>query len=246
MPRPAPVLRTIAERRRDERGVVAVVVGLGLTLVLVAVAAFAVDLGLQRTARRDMQALADLVALDLARQLDGRSEAALASVLDAEMAKSMARNADTVGARPDLSWDLGKMQDGEFVTAQGDVPPSAVRVTADTSVDFAFGGVTGVAQGDAGRSAVAQSLGGACFSIGSYAARINTGASPILGPLLGALGSNINVSAIDYNGLANADIKLLDLLGAQVGAGTMQGLIEGGQLLSLGDFYLATAEVLSK
>lgn len=246
MPRPAPVLRTIAERRRDERGVVAVVVGLGLTLVLVAVAAFAVDLGLQRTARRDMQALADLVALDLARQLDGRSEAALASVLDAEMAKSLARNADTVGARPDLSWDLGKMQDGEFVTAQGDVPPSAVRVTADTSVDFAFGGVTGVAQGDAGRSAVAQSLGGACFSIGSYAARINTGASPILGPLLGALGSNINVSAIDYNGLANADIKLLDLLGAQVGAGTMQGLIEGGQLLSLGDFYLATAEVLSK
>lgn len=245
-PPPAWLLRRMAERRRDERGVVAVVVGVGLTLVLLAVAAFAVDLGLQRTARRDMQALADLVALDLARQLDGRSEAVLAGVLDAEMAKSLARNADTVGDTPSLAWDLGKMEDGAFETAQGTAPPSAVRVSADTSVDFAFGGVTGVATGDAGRSAVAQSLGGACFSIGSYAARVDTGASPILGPLLGALGSNVNVSAISYDGLANADIGLLDLLRAQVGAGTMQGLIEGGRLISLGDFYLATAEVLSQ
>lgn len=231
---------------RDERGVIAVLLGAGLTLVLVAIAAFAVDLGMQRTARRDMQALADLVALDLARQLDGRSEAALTPVLNTEMAKSVARNDDTIGSAPDLDWDLGKMVDGEFDTDLGTSAPSAVRVTANTSVDFAFGGVTGVATGDAGRSAIAQSEGGACFAIGSYAARVNTGASPILGPLLGALGSNVNVSAIDYNGLANADIKLLDLLGASVGAGTLGALIEGGQLLSLGDFYLATAEVLSQ
>ncbi|KRB77272.1 hypothetical protein ASE01_11080 [Nocardioides sp. Root190] len=238
--------RIAARRACDERGVVAVIMGVGITLILVAIAAFAVDLGMQRTARRDMQALADLVALDLARQLDGRSEAALAGVLNAEMAKSVARNDDTVGAAPDLEWDLGKMVDGEFVTNLGTSTPTAVKVTATTSVDFAFGGVTGVAQGDAGRAAIAQSEGGACFAIGSYAARVDTGSSPILGPLLGALGSNINVSAIDYNGLANADVSLLDLIGANVGVGTLGALIEGGQLLSLADFYLATAEVLSQ
>lgn len=238
--------RLRVRRTRDERGVVAVIMGVGITLILVAIAAFAVDLGMQRTARRDMQALADLVALDLARQLDGRSEAVLAGVMNAEMAKSLARNGDTVGSTPELAWDLGKMVDGEFESDLGTSSPSAVEVTATTSVDFAFGGVTGIAQGDAGRTAVAQSEGGACFAIGSYAARVDTGASPILGPLLGALGSNINVSAIDYNGLANADISLLDLIGANVGVGTLGALIEGGQLLSLADFYLATAEVLSQ
>ncbi|HWJ08010.1 MAG TPA: pilus assembly protein TadG-related protein [Nocardioides sp.] len=231
---------------RDERGAVAVIMGVGLTLVLLLVAAFAVDLGMQRTARRDMQALADVVALDLARNLDGRTRAALTSTMNTEIAKSVARNSDTVGDAPAMVWDLGKMVDGAYVSVGASEVPNAVRVTADTSVDFAFDGVTGVATGDARRTAVAQSLGGACFALGSYAARVNTGASPILGPLLGALGSNVNVSAIDYNGLANANIRLLDLIATKVGVGTLQELVQGNQLLSLGDFYLATAKVLSK
>lgn len=231
---------------RDERGAVAVIMGAGLTLVLLLIAAFAVDLGMQRTARRDMQALADVVALDLARNIDGRTRSALAATMDAEMAKSVARNDDTVGDAPDMEWDLGKMVDGDYQSVGAAEVPNAVRVTADTTVDFAFGGITGVASGDAGRTAVAQSEGGACFALGSYAARIDTSTSPILGPLLGVLGSNVNVSAIDYNGLANAKIRLLDLIGANVGAGTLEELIQGNQLLSLGDFYVATAEVLSK
>lgn len=231
----------------DERGAVAVLMGIGITFVLVIVAAFAVDLGLQRAARRDMQALADVVALDLARNLDGRTAGALASVMNTEMAKSIDRNGKTVGAAPDLDWDLGKFKDAVFtpVSSTSEVP-NAVRVTANTTVDFALGDVTGMATGDAHRTAIAQSEGGACYTLGSYAARVNTGASPILGPLLGALGSNINVSAIDYNGLANANVKLLDLLGVGVGAGTLESLVQGNQLLSLGDFYLATANVLAQ
>lgn len=238
--------RRSLRRDRDERGAVAVIMGVGLTLVLLLIAAFAVDLGMQRTARRDMQALADVVALDLARNLDGRTRAALASTMDTEMAKSVARNDDTLGAAPEMTWDLGRMTDGEYASVGATEVPNAVRVTADTTVDFAFDGITGVASGDAGRTAIAQSLGGACFALGSYAARIDTSTSPILGPLLGALGSNINVSAIDYNGLANAKIQLLDLIGADVGVGTLEELVRGNQLLSLGDFYLATAGVLSK
>lgn len=54
--------------RRDERGAVAAVVAI-LALVLLVSAAFAVDLGGQRAVRSDAQALADVVALDLARDM---------------------------------------------------------------------------------------------------------------------------------------------------------------------------------
>ena len=46
------------ERRRDERGVTTVMVAI-MTGVLVVSAAFAVDLGLQRVLRRDLQAVVD-------------------------------------------------------------------------------------------------------------------------------------------------------------------------------------------
>ena len=71
-------------RRRDERGAVAVLTAALLT-ALVVMAAFVVDIGMQRVARRDMQALADVVALDLSRELDesqreAQAEAGLTTV----------------------------------------------------------------------------------------------------------------------------------------------------------------------
>lgn len=234
------------DRRADERGAVAVLMGVGIALLLVIISAFAVDLGMQRTARRDMQALADVVALDLSRNLDGRSATALASTMDSEMAKSLERNADTVGTAPDLEWQLGKFKDGNFAVVSGSAVPNAVQVRANTTVGFALGRLTGMDSGDAHRTAIAQSEGGACYALGSYAARLNTAKSPLLSTLLGPLGSNINVSAIDYNGLATTKISLLDLIGVNLGAGTLEELVQGNQLVSLGQFYVATASVLSK
>lgn len=229
-------------RRTDERGAAAVLMGVGLTLVLVAIAAFSVDLGMQRASRRDMQALADVVALDLARRLDGRTVTALAATMDTEMAKSVARNGDTLGDAPTLDWDLGKMVDGSFVELSGSAVPSAVRVNARTDVDFAFGGVTGVAQGGAGRTAVARAETGACFAVGSYAARINLGDGTILGPLLQALGTNVGLSVLDAQGLAGADIQLLDLVDTGLVAGGFDELV--GADVTVGQFYLAVADVL--
>lgn len=229
-------------RRTDERGAAAVLMGVGLTLVLVAIAAFSVDLGLQRATRRDMQALADVVALDLARKLDGTSVSALSATMNTEMAKSVARNGDTIGDAPALDWDLGTMVDGAFVEMSGADVPNAVRVTAETSVDFAFGGVTGVAQGDAGRTAVARAETGACFRVGSYAARIDLGDGAILGPLLQALGTDVGLTVLDAQGLAGADIALLDLVDTGLVAGGFDELV--GADVSVGDFYLAMADVL--
>ena len=44
-----------------------------LLVVLVPSSAMAVDLGMQRVVRRDMQTLADVVALDVVRLVDGRT-----------------------------------------------------------------------------------------------------------------------------------------------------------------------------
>ena len=60
-------------RRHDERGAI-----LPVTVVLIGafllIASLVVDIGGDRIVRRDMQAVADLVALDMARRLDGSAE----------------------------------------------------------------------------------------------------------------------------------------------------------------------------
>lgn len=232
-------------RAPGERGAAAVIMGVGLTLVLVLIAAFAVDLGLQRTARRDMQALADVVALDLARNLDGRTKAALASTMDAAMAKSLARNRDTVGDLPDLDWDLGTMVAGTFVSGASDAVPTAVEVTADTSVDFAFGGVTGVASGEAGRQAVAESVESACYRLGSFIASLDSSQGTLLNPLLGGLlSSSLNLNLVSYKGLAAANVSLLDLVRVGgLGVGTVDELLELDNV-SVGALFIAAAKVL--
>lgn len=85
------------DRARDESGSVAVMMA-ACIVVLVLVAAVAIDLGVQRVARRDMQTLADSVALDVSRLLDGRktSQIKAGSVIRAPLAdtldRSVARN----------------------------------------------------------------------------------------------------------------------------------------------------------
>ncbi|NHA01875.1 hypothetical protein G5V59_25590 [Nocardioides sp. W3-2-3] len=71
--------------RQDERGAVTLVMVFVLVVMLLG-SAFVVDLGVQRVARSDMQAIADLVALDLARELDGRTVTDVRPAVDAEPA----------------------------------------------------------------------------------------------------------------------------------------------------------------
>lgn len=237
--------RPVPGRGGDERGAAAVLMGVGMTLVLLIIAAFAVDLGMQRTARRDMQALADVVALDLARNLDGRTSAQLASTMNAEMAKSLARNDDTVGSTPDLDWELGELRDGAFTQVGSNAVPTAVRVRADTDVDFALGPFTGVATGSAARDAVAQSEESACFRVGSFIASLDSAQGTLLNPLLNALlGSSLNLNLVGYQGLASSNISLLSLVEVGgLGVGTVDELLALDNL-SVGRLFVAAARVL--
>lgn len=253
--------RVRKESSRDEQGAVAPLVAV-LVVLLVGLASFAVDLGYQRVAARDMQAIADIVALDMARDLRDRSTSELngKDTWNAAVAASLARNDDqavgdpleVVTCEPEVtSVAKGHMcatpgvydpADGTFVSS-GHLPATHVRVMTHANVDYFFpvfaksGSVTRTAYADAPESA--------CIRVGSYAARLATGDSPLLGPLLGdLLGSHIDLGVLDWNGIAGVDVQLLDLIGVESGVGTVGSLIEGDGLISLRDFYVATLQAV--
>ncbi|MDP2775823.1 MAG: pilus assembly protein TadG-related protein, partial [Nocardioides sp.] len=213
-------------RRRDERGAVAVFLGVSISL-LVLIAAFAVDLGMQRVVRRDMQALADVVALDLARELDGRTRAQLASAVDATsptsaLSLSVARNSTTLGDPPVVAAELGAW-DGTTFNALAD-PPTAVKVTASGSVSFAFR----PGEGGATRTAIGSTIKSACYTMGSFAARFRTGDSALLSTLLEPMNElmrpQANIDALSYTGLAN-EFVTLDELAVAAGLGSTDQLL---------------------
>jgi uncharacterized membrane protein len=144
------------ERHRGEGGAILPMVAMFMS-VLIGASALAVDLGQLRVGRVDMQALADVVALDLAREVDGRQT----QVIQADPAwaqarvQSVARNNQTFGTAPTVTAQLGTFSTatGTFTPTTGAVVPTAVRVTASTSVDFAFRSGDGIVA----RTAVAMS-----------------------------------------------------------------------------------------
>lgn len=225
---------------RDERGAVAVFVAVALSLLLVA-SAFAVDLGMQRAARADMQAVADAVALDLARELDGRTATELGTLQTAADA-SRDRNEETsLGSTPAVTPELGVVNPatGVFTPVSGGVVPNAVRVTASTVVDFAFGVAP---DGGAQRSAVAMANPDACLRLGSTLLDLQSGNSVLLNAVLGdILGGSVNLTAVSYQGLAGAEVGLADLAVA-LGAGSADELLATS--VSLGTFMAAVADVL--
>lgn len=244
-------------RQRRQRGAVAIVMALVICFVVIPLGALAVDIGMQRVARNDMQAVADTVALDLARNINGgRLSSYSLPDLIRQANDDAARDLGAVGSKPSLTVELGTTDGAKFGTTgyftrstDPDDVPSAIRVTAGTIVSFGLARAlpgSSIGSGSAERSAIGTARSGACFQIGSYAARLNSGKSPLLAPLLGAINSNINLSVADYKGLANASVSLIDLLGVDLGAGTVEELIKGNRLVSLKDYYLIVAEAIKR
>lgn len=234
-------------RRRDERGALAVFMAFVL-VVLLGVSALVIDIGLQRVTRSDMQAVADVVALDLARQLDGRSAAELEPVVAAQAQISLDRNSESIGDRPDLEVVLGRVDDqGDFVPVSGGQVPTAVRVQAEASVGFAFAGITGVEEGDADRRAVTTASSNGCFRLGSFAAALSTGDSVIADVFESlmrdpdALG--VNLTGVGYQGLLTSYVGL-EQLAVEMDAGTVDALVARGNV-SVAQLLAASARVLN-
>lgn len=253
MTRLAVLRRAVSGRGRGRRGAVAPLIAVAMTLMIVS-AAFAVDLGMQRVLRRDLQALADVVALDLSRALPGKTAVQMAALAPAIVSETLARNSSTLGDDdsttaddPVVEFRFGKISAGSdgstvFVERTGNAVVSAVEVRASSVVDFSFAPGSGAAT----RTAIGVPEGGACFSVGSYAATLDTTASPLLGSLLSGLGAQLTLTAADYRALADARVGLAQLLTTQVGAVTLEEALDGSQLVSLAGFYAATITALSR
>ena len=245
--------------RRTERGGVAVMVGIMMSLIVLA-ASFAVDLGMQRVLRSDLQALADVAALDAARLLDGRTAAEIRAgdashpSLDEVLADAVANNDTTIGDTPVLEGLLVKMKtdtlgaivpvrdvDGDVIEVADDQIPDAVQVVADGEVGFVFS----TSRGGASRASMANATTFACFRVGSFAAALRTGDSAVAGVfnemVKDALGANL--TAIGYDGLLNSSVALGDL-STQLGAGTIDELAALDSL-NVSTLFAAYATVLS-
>jgi uncharacterized membrane protein len=186
--------------------------------LIVGIGTLAVDLGMQRVVRRDMQALADVAALDLARELDGRTISELAPELDrsdpsSAIRRVLAGNDTTLGSDPVVTVTWGAWQGGMFVA---DVdPPSAVRVGVSATT--------------------------ACHRLGSFAVVLEDEGSAVLSSLNDLLG--LDLSLVAYDGLASAPVRLADIA-ADPRIGTPQQLL--GASVSVSDLVAATAAVLAR
>lgn len=237
-------------RRRREEGAVAVFVALTLAFVILPLAGLAVDLGMQRIARSDMQTVADLTATDMARALGSGT-----TPTNAMATASAARDAGVMGAAPTLQVFLGYIAqnppatfissqsrgcggspyDSYFAPVPAGSTPNAVVVTASNQVSFAFN----PGSGGTCRSAVAMVNSRPCFSLGSYAARVNTGDASLLAPLNGIFG--LNLSLLSYQNIAGAYVTLAQLA-ADSHFGTATQLLTGS--ITVSNLVLATINVL--
>lgn len=285
--------RRVVSRRRSDRGAVFVMVAGALT-VLILLAGLAIDLGQQRFARRDAQANADVIALDMARVADGRPLTEISAIPGAnfgpdQLAKSLERNgfagfeakrgvrtglaeatADDgthvvvewgyLSESPDPAVTCGSNQLVEVRSggpwwlscSQGQFVPNAAKVTVSDDVDFLFlpagGGPDG---GSVTRTAYAR-YGGiptAAFQVGSFGVSVLD--DGFLNNLLtAAIGAPVALDVLHYEGLANANITIDELLGlidipdADVPLSTLTPQEALDTTIALGDIWIATVQAL--
>lgn len=246
---------------RDERGAVVPFVAIMMT-VLITITALVVDIGHQRVERRDAQAIADMVALDMARHLDGRKHAVIkaANKWRTGIAQSVARNANmsslpavnvkqqqevaeavVEGSTLEVDVEMGIVNPaGVFETIPYPHVPTAVKVTARSSVDYAFA----PGSGSVARIAVASTSDpNLCFSVGTRTLALNTDESA-LSPLLDHI-LRVNLDAAGYDGLVNLKDVSVPLAGlaAELDAGSVDALL--GMQVSLQDLMAASADALA-
>lgn len=231
---------------RDERGAIVPMAAL-LMVVVLAFTAFAVDLGLQRAAARDMQAVADAVALDTAR--DPGLATCNQTALTAAAAKSLTRQGRSIGRQSPLTVTPGHIDPTtkQFVAGSSAGVCDAVRVVASTTVDFAFAPVIGTSSGSASRAAVGSTDAAAvCFSAGTTALVLSSNQNA-LGPILKNI-LTLNLGLIGYDsglvGLKDLSVPLLDLDTA-LKLGTGHALVDNANV-SLAGFLIANASVLEQ
>ncbi|HVM04698.1 MAG TPA: pilus assembly protein TadG-related protein [Acidimicrobiales bacterium] len=244
--------------RRDQRGVVLVLAVPALVLALASMA-LSVDIGRQVLEKRDLQKIADLAALDAARDVDNAQTAAEAS-------------ADRNGFDPteegaSLVAERGAIDSSRAFTV--DPAGDSVRVTLTARIDYIFApgsrSVTATAVGQreaptpppttpTTTTSTATPVPTAGFTIGSTLASVDTTKASLLNKVLGAwmkgtASGGGTADVVGWQGLVDARITLadlqsqLELLESGVQFGTVDELLAAD--LKLADLAKATANALN-
>ncbi len=192
---------------RDEAGGVATMVAAAGTLLCV-LAAIVVDLAGLALAGRSLQGAADLAALSAAANLD-RAELAAEATAQANLG-----GVSVLVATGRYTPDATRPPPERFSPA--DTPPNAARVTLTRSAPLYFGrwilGRSDLVMSRTATAATPAEPPRAMFSIGSRLARLEGGLANQL--LTSLTGSSVNLSVMDYEALADAEVNLLGFFDA--------------------------------
>jgi len=186
---------------RDTRGAISIAAAFGLTM-LIGAAALAVDVGALHLDRRKLQGIADAAAMAAAAK-PGDERAAAERIIAANCDCGIAIASITRGS---YVADAGVAAEQRFT--EGGASPNAVRIVLTRSHPLFFGRlITGRSSNIISVGATGARRGYAAFSLGSRVAAVNGG---VPNAILSALtGSELNLSVMDYNALASADVDLL-------------------------------------
>ncbi|WP_342235658.1 pilus assembly protein TadG-related protein [Inquilinus sp. OTU3971] len=252
-----------------DRGAIAPFAALML-LPLIGTAALATDVGLWYAQRRHLQAATDMAALSAA-QNPANASAIAGDLLQRNGFDTEALVSTTLGTYcPDvaISPPSARFLPGLATCPDGTSPPAenAVMVSAQTIVpgvlsravlsdDEGSGQIGGTPGADdpnlhkVSVQATAARIDEAGFQAGTGLVAIDTQKSALLNAVLGnVLGTRINLTAVQYEGLLNADIDALTFLDAlavniDVSAGTYGGLLDA--TVGVGDLLQAAIDALS-
>jgi uncharacterized membrane protein len=199
--------RLVSAFIRDTRGNAAIFTCVMLTTIL-CLAAFGVDLGRMFSDRRRAQGTVDLAAIVAASNLTNANAAAAATIQQNNYPAQALTNivVGTYTADPTVA-AANRFQPSALATA------NAAQVTLTTTTPLFFARIfSGTSQYGIQTTAIATQTTLASFSIGSGLLSLNGG---LLNQVLGGLlGSNISLSAMDYQSLLGANVDLFGFLNA--------------------------------
>lgn len=230
---------------RHQRGAAAVMSGIFILFIALGCAVLVIDTGRLYFEQRSLQRIADSVALDVAHQaaLCGNGNTGDLTA----MAQAAAGRNDFSGSFGDsgnevlLGWLQPDAAGGRWEFTPGSAGDDAdavyVQVSRTVPASLVLGGIFGN-ELDLRKEAVARRIPIGTLTAGSGLASVDTQDSDILNAVLGNLtGSSLSLDAVSYQGLADAQISLADLVEADAAAGTVDELLESnftlGEMMEL-------------
>jgi uncharacterized membrane protein len=249
---PKPAFSSNSALAQRQRGAVMIMTA-GFMLLGVLCLALVVDTGRLYLEKRSLQRIADVIALEVESlrgcELDADGAITAAAKANVALARLKAEGNAAQGSQPVTISKVtcGGVSGNPRVFDPALTGAAEVVVARDVTTSLVAGGFfRGQTKLTARAVAIHSGNPLARLTIRSNVATVNSSQSPLLNAVLGnLLGTTLNISAVGWQGLAGANIKLLDLIG-------VDGLNLGGyeSLLStdvtLADLMLASADVLRK